>query len=408
MTPGPLPDGEVPPVDGSLPPGALSGLADRRFGLYIHVPFCASRCGYCDFNTYTAAELGAAPGTGQQAYLAAVAAELSLAARVLGDNRPLVSTVFFGGGTPTMLPVEAVAGILSQARRRFEFAPDCEVTTEANPESVTASGLMQLRAGGINRVSFGMQSAVPAVLRVLERRHTPGRVADVMGWARAAGFESLSLDLIYGTPGESVADWRTSLDAALATGPDHVSAYSLIVEEGTRFAARVRRGELAAPDEDDLADKYELADEVLRAAGLDWYEVSNWARPGHECRHNLGYWRGDDWWGIGPGAHSHVGGVRWWNVRHPRDYASRLAVTGGGQPMSPALGREVLTAADRAMERVLLETRLARGLDVAVLSAAGRARLPGLVAAGLVEPGARVRLTLRGRLLADHVVREVT
>lgn len=407
MTPGQPPAGETPPATGALPVGALEGISRRRFGLYVHVPFCAARCGYCDFNTYTAAELGAEPGASQQAYLAAVAAELALAADVLGPDLPPVTTVFFGGGTPTLLAPAALVGILDQARMRFDFAPECEVTTEANPESVSREGLAALRQGGITRISFGMQSAVERVLRVLERTHTPGRAAQVVAWARAAGFESISLDLIYGTPGESMSDWRHSLEAALATEPDHISAYSLIVEEGTRFAHRVRRGELAAPDEDDLADKYELADQMLHRAGLHWYEVSNWARPGHECRHNLGYWRGDNWWGIGPGAHSHIGSVRWWNVRHPREYAERLGAAAHGHVRSPAAGREVLTSADRLTERVLLEVRLASGLDPSVLPPNARNRLPGLVADGLIEPGDRVRLTARGRLLADYVVREL-
>ena len=368
----------------------------------MHVPFCASRCGYCDFNTYTAAELGAAPGASQDAYVAAAAAELDLARKVLGGPAQ-VQSVFFGGGTPTLLPAPVLAGLLAAVGERFPLAPGAEVTTEANPESIDRAYLDRLVAAGFTRLSLGMQSARPGVLAVLERRHTPGRVAEVVGWARAAGFGSVSLDLIYGSPTETLSDWRTSLDAALALGPDHVSAYSLIVEPGTRLAARIGRGELPVPDEDLHADCYLLAEEVLTAAGYAAYEVSNWARPGHESRHNLAYWLGHDWWGVGPGAHSHVAGVRWWNVRHPRDYSSRLAA---GE--SPAQAREELDAGQRRVERVLLELRLAQGLPREVLTASEQARLPALVASGLVsEESGRIRPTLRGRLLADAVVRDL-
>ncbi len=396
------PEGDPAPLDGQLPPSVVDAFGDRPFSMYLHVPFCASRCGYCDFNTYTAAELGAAPGSSQDAYLAAAVAELDLARRVLGEPHDLQS-VFFGGGTPTLLPAPALAGLLAAVRDRFGLAPGAEVTTEANPESVDRDYLDTLVAAGFTRLSLGMQSARPGVLAVLERRHTPGRVARVVDEARAAGFGSVSLDLIYGTPTETLEDWRASLEAALALRPDHVSAYSLIVEPGTRLAARIGRGELAAPDEDLHADCYLLAEEALTAAGYAAYEVSNWARPGKESRHNLAYWRGQDWWGIGPGAHSHVRGVRWWNVRHPREYAARLAA---GE--SPAQAREVLDAGQRRVERVLLELRLAEGLPTGVLTSSERGRVPGLVASGLVvEERGRLRPTLPGRLMADAVVRDL-
>ncbi|WP_366925114.1 radical SAM family heme chaperone HemW [Nocardioides sp. REDSEA-S30_B4] len=315
-----------------------------------------------------------------------------------------VDTVFLGGGTPTLLPPEDLASVLAAARDELGLSPDVEVTTEANPDSVTPEGLARLREGGFTRISFGMQSQVTHVLSVLDRTHDPLRVPQAVEWARAAGFEQVSLDLIYGTPGESLSDWETSVEAALACGPDHVSAYSLIVEDGTALARRVRRGELPMPDEDDLADKYELADERFRAAGLEWYEVSNWAAgEASRCRHNLLYWTGADWWGVGPGAHSHVGGVRWWNVKHPAAYAERLAAG-----RSPALAREVLSAEDRRVERVLLELRLRDGLPVDVLGADGLAALPGLVDRGLLQQvGERLVLTDAARLLADAVVREL-
>ena len=402
--PSTLPEGDPPPADGRLGEPALAELATRPLGVYVHVPFCSSRCGYCDFNTYTASELGSTPGASRASYVRAAVAEIDLAHRVLGPGAPPVSTVFVGGGTPTLLPAGDLVTMVAAVRDRFGLTPGAEVTTESNPESVDAADLEQLRAGGFTRISFGMQSAVPHVLATLDRVHSPGRPQRAVAEAKAAGFAGTSLDLIYGTPGESLEDWRRSLDAALAAEPDHVSAYALIVEDGTRLAARVRRGELPAPDDDDLADKYLLAEAELTAAGLQAYEVSNWARStGHRCRHNLGYWRGDSWWGVGPGAHSHVGGTRWWNVKHPAAYARRIA-----DAVSPAHAREVLTAAERYEERLLLEVRLADGLDLGMLTAVGRARVPELTRRGWVESrDGRLRLTLTGRLMADAVVREL-
>ncbi|MEO5778868.1 MULTISPECIES: radical SAM family heme chaperone HemW [Arthrobacter] len=402
-----LPLGDPAPPDGLLPAQALDGAIGRAFGLYVHIPFCAVRCGYCDFNTYTATELGG--GASQDAYASTAISEVELAVRVLAGSglpaRPL-STVFFGGGTPTLLPAEDLARILTAAIDAWGLEPGAEVTTEANPDSVTPGSLQLLADAGFTRVSFGMQSAVPHVLKVLDRTHTPSRVPQVVQWAREAGL-AVSLDLIYGTPGESLADWRHSLETALSYGPDHISAYALIVEDGTKLAAQIRRGEVAGIDDDDHAAKYELADKLISAAGLGWYEVSNWARtPDQVCRHNIAYWRGDDWWGIGPGAHSHVGGVRWWNVKHPTAFAGRLA-----SGASPAAGRETLDAATRDVERIMLEARLATGLNVVGLGETGRHAVAGLIADELVDPAlafrGRLVLTLKGRLLADAVVRRL-
>jgi oxygen-independent coproporphyrinogen-3 oxidase len=384
---------------------ATAHLGEEPFGVYVHVPFCAVRCGYCDFNTYTAVELGG--GASQAAYATTAAAELRLARRVLGPVDLPAATVFFGGGTPTLLPADDLALLLRTVTDEFGLAPGAEVTTEANPDSVDAESLAGLREAGFTRVSFGMQSAVPHVLATLDRTHDPERVPRAVEWARAAGFDGVSLDLIYGTPGESLDDWRTSVEAALACEPDHVSAYALVVEEGTRLAAQVRRGELAAPDDDDLADRYLLADELLAARGYDWYEVSNWARAEDQrARHNEGYWLGHDWWGTGPGAHSHVGGTRWWNVRHPTAYAARLAA---GE--SPAQAREVLTPEQQRVEAVLLGIRRREGhpldgLHPRGLDAARRAVADGLLDAARHAEG-RAALTLRGRLLADAVVRDL-
>ena len=401
-----LPDGAPAPADGLLPSGALAELPTRPFGVYVHVPYCRVRCGYCDFNTYavTPGPEGKATVT---AYPDLVLAELDLAATVLGDQVPEVATVFFGGGTPTLLPADGIIRMLDGIRARWGVQPGAEVTTEANPDTVTPQLAEALAAGGVTRVSLGMQSAVPHVLATLDRTHDPAGVARAVAMLTAAGLR-VSLDLIYGTPGESLADWRTSLEAAIALAPDHLSAYALTVEEGTKLAARVRRGEIPRPTDDDEADKYELADDVLAAAGYDWYEVSNWSRtPAGRCRHNEGYWRGDAWWGVGPGAHSHVGGVRWWNVKHPRTYGARLAAGA-----SPAAGRETLTQEQRHDEEVLLRVRLREGLPLTLLDANGRSAVAGLVADGLVDGRAavaerRVVLTRRGRLLADAVVRRL-
>ena len=374
----------------------------RPFGFYLHVPYCAMRCGYCDFNTYTAVELGG--GASQATYAQTALGELDLARRVLADMDRPVDTVFFGGGTPTLLPAADLAAMLAGVRDRFGLAADAEVTTEANPESVNPGSLAALREAGFTRISFGMQSAAPHVLAVLDRQHTPGRALEAVAEARAAGFEHINLDLIYGTPGESLDDWRMSLEQALSAEPDHISAYALIVEDGTQLARRIRRGELPMPDDDDLADKYVLADELLGSAGLEWYEVSNWAASeGARCRHNEIYWRGDTWWGIGPGAHSHVGGVRWWNVKHPAAYAGRLA-----SDISPAHAREELDEETRRVERVLLEIRLSSGLPPDVLDEGGLLAAKDAVDRGLaVSESGRLVLTRTGRLLADAVVRDL-
>ena len=400
------PAGDPAPSDGRLPAGALDHLGRQPFGIYVHVPFCQTRCGYCDFNTYTAAELG--NGASRDSYAGLATAEIRFARRVLGAAELPVETVFFGGGTPTLLPPADLAGILRAIDGEFGLAPNAEVTVEANPETVDQRSLADLRAAGITRISLGMQSAVPHVLAVLDRVHQPGRPAACARWARAAGFEHVSLDLIYGTPGESDADWQESLTAALAAEPDHISAYALIVEEGTRLAARVRRGEIPAPDDDAMADRYLAADDLLSGAGLDWYEISNWAAsPGARCRHNLLYWTSGDWWGVGPGAHSHVGGTRWWNVRHPSAYAARVSAGN-----SPAQAREILAVRHRRLERILLLTRLADGCPVAELDPAGQAAAQVAVGDGLADPAAlaagRVVLTRQGRLLADAVIRDLT
>ncbi|MCU1481618.1 MAG: coproporphyrinogen oxidase [Subtercola sp.] len=435
-----------------LPVGTAERAAGHPFGVYLHVPFCRVRCGYCDFNTYTSTELR---GAKQVDYAGQAQREVAFAENVLTNSgiaaRP-GSTVFFGGGTPTLLPSHQLIGMLRSVENAWGLAPGAEVTTEANPDSVDARYLADLAAAGFTRVSFGMQSAVPHVLRTLDRTHDPERVPQVVGWARDAGLQ-VSLDLIYGTPGETLADWSTSVEAALAMQPDHLSAYALIVEEGTKLARQIRTGVYPQPDDDLEADMYELVDARLAASGYEWYEVSNWSRtstrtlppagsgavaapaeddaarptgtladtlasadaltgpttPASEfrSRHNLAYWQGHDWWGIGPGAHSHVGGTRWWNVKHPAAYADRILAG-----VSPAAGRETPDGESRELERVLLLARIRSGLEIATLSADARHEVAGLIADGLIDGRAALAgsivLTLRGRLLADAVVRRLT
>ena len=397
---GVLPDGDPVPSDGSLPSAAAGSAGENGFGVYVHVPFCASRCGYCDFNTYTASELGG--GVSREGYADLLLAELDLARKVIEPRQ--VDTVFVGGGTPTLLGADDLGRVLEGIDRAWGLAPGAEVTTEANPESVDPAYLRRLRAHGFTRVSLGMQSSSPAVLRILDRQHTPDRAPRAAAEAREAGFEHVNLDLIYGTPGETADEFAASLRAVIDAGVDHVSAYALIVEDGTRMAARMRRGELPYPSDDVAADRYLAAEAALGAAGLEWYEVSNWAASeAGRCRHNLLYWTGADWWGFGPGAHSHVGGVRWWNVKHPAAYGKKLA-----DGTSPGHAREVLDPADRRVEDVMLRVRLRDGLPLGGLDPQGVAQA---LANGLIEPGAhaagRLVLTLRGRLLADAVIRDV-
>ncbi len=428
------PDGQRWADDGALDPGLVEVEAQRPLSLYVHVPFCRVRCGYCDFNTYT---VGFGPGAQVGDYAPSVLAEASLAARVMAESglpAREAETVFFGGGTPTMLDTAELAEILTGLRECIGIAPGAEVTLEANPDTVTREGLVQLADAGFTRVSFGMQSAVPAILKTLDRTHTPERVPIVVQWAKEAGL-STSVDLIYGTPGESLADWETSLRAALSYKTDHISAYALVVEEGTKMGAQVARGELPTPDPDDEAAKYELADALLGEAGYAWYEISNFARATeadlasgcpstfyeHASAHNLAYWRDWDWWGLGPGAHSHVGRMRWWNVKNPAAYAARLR-----DGRSPAYAGEILDEDTRELERVMLGVRTSEGIELAGLPGTRQAdeagvalgagvvsggRVAALIADGLIDGAAALRgraiLTLRGRLLADYVTREL-
>ena len=407
----PLPLGDPAPPNGLLPEQAAIGSYGRTFHAYVHIPFCQVICGYCDFNTYTATDL---EGASQSTFADALISEIRFSQSALENSglpkRPL-KTVFFGGGTPTQLPASDLVRILAVLREVFDIQETAEITTEANPDTVDEAYLQELADGGFGRVSIGMQSAVPEVLATLERTHQPENVPAVIAAAKAVGLNA-SVDLIYGAPGETLQQWRTSIESAIALNPEHISAYALIVEEGTKLARQIKSGILEEPDEDLQADKYELAEELLAAAGYEWYEVSNWARSTNiegenRSAHNYTYWTSQDWWGYGPGAHSHVGGVRWWNVKHPTTYAAKLL---GGN--SPAAGRETLDDRTRLEERILLEIRVQDGLSIALakeVNADAAKLIAGFIADGLVEPGAAIRgilkLTLKGRLLADSLVR---
>lgn len=376
----------------------LTSQSGDPFGLYIHVPFCATRCGYCDFNTYTPREAG---GANPQGYLDALDVELDMAAQRVGRK---ADTVFIGGGTPSLLGADGLSRILSTVRNTFGLADDAEITTESNPESTSPEFFAGLREAGYNRISLGMQSASHDVLQVLERAHTPGRAFAAAREARQAGFEHINLDMIYATPTETDDDVARTLDLVIAAEVDHVSAYSLIVEDGTAMARKVRRGEIPAPQEDVMATRYEMIARRLAEAGMGWYEVSNWARSGGECQHNLIYWRDGDWWGAGPGAHSHLGMQRFSNVKHPNRYSAVLA--DGELPINEV---EDLTPADRHTELLMLGLRLREGIDYADVGAGAAGVVQNFVDRGLVhfpQPD-RLALTDAGRLLADGIITDI-
>lgn len=366
-------------------------------GVYVHVPFCATRCGYCDFNTYTPSETE----TSYAAYLDALERELEMGAAST-DLTGGVDTVFIGGGTPSLLGADGLGRILDTIKRTFGVKPDAEVTTESNPESTSPEYFEGLKRAGFTRVSLGMQSASTPVLKILDRQHTPGRAVAAAKDAQRAGFEHVNLDLIYGTPTETEDDVKKSLDHVLDAGVDHVSAYSLIVEDGTAMARKINKGQLPAPDEDTYADRYELIASTLEEAGFGWYEVSNWAKPGGECQHNLIYWRGGNWWGAGPGAHGYVGRTRFMNVKRPETYNQKLAT---GQ--LPIASEETITDAEHHFEQIMLGLRLKEGIPRSWIQPGADAVLRKHRDAGLLTTGERIAVTDKGRLLADGIVTDI-
>jgi oxygen-independent coproporphyrinogen-3 oxidase len=407
---GPLPEGDQAPENGMLTKSEIAGSDSRTFHAYVHIPFCKDICGYCDFNTYTATQLGSLK---QSDYAASLISEINLSAKVLEQSKVSprkFSTVFFGGGTPSLLPAADLIEILDSLEKTFGFTDTAEITTEANPDTVTLEKFEALRKSGFNRVSIGMQSGVQSVLNTLERTHNPDNVSKAFEIVKELGFGT-SVDLIFGAPGETIEQWQASLESAISLGPDHLSAYSLIVEPGTKLARQIKSGELADVDEDLQAEKYELTEKLLVAAGYTWYEISNWSKTDSlQSNHNLAYWMGQDWWGYGPGAHSHLGSVRWWNQKHPLSYSKKLE-----ENISPAAGREQLSDATAKLERVLLESRTSSGMSIEeleALHAGAKSRIPQLIADELIDGQQAIKgrlvLSLKGRLLADAVVRTLT
>ena len=380
---------------------------NEPLSFYIHIPYCVRRCGYCDFNTYTPAELQVSEDLTKISnnHIDLLIAEADLARASVKTSAP-IPTIFFGGGTPTLMEPSDLKRVLKHLEDKFGFAPDIEITIEANPDTVTKEKLAALREIGINRISFGMQSGVSHVLKVLDRTHNPANVSKATNWAKEVGFKEISVDLIYGAPGESIEDWQTTIWTALELPITHISAYALIVEAGTKLAGQVKRGEVVIPEDDQTADKYLIADESFSKAGFDWYELSNWSKVGSECRHNIAYWVGANWWGLGPGAHSHVDGVRFWNVKHPAAYQDRL--TTGAEPIQE---REILTEEQMASERLMLEIRLKSGIAKSSLTAEQLDALESFRIGGALDPdmwaAQRVALTQSGRLIADRIVREI-
>ena len=374
----------------------------QSLSFYVHIPYCVKRCGYCDFNTYTPNELQGDLTADSKGYIDQLISESEIAkSKIQGE----IQTIFIGGGTPTLLEPQEFDRLLRHLKQNFGFAPDIEITIEANPDSVNLEKIKELREIGINRISFGMQSSVGHVLKVLDRTHNPENVAKAVTDAQRAGFSEINLDLIYGTPGESLADWRNSIATVLALPITHISAYALILEEGTKLANQVKRGEYQVPDDGETAEKYLIADKEFSAHGFNWYELSNWAKPGSECRHNLTYWRGDNWWGLGPGAHSHINGERFWNAKHPSSYAKSLAEG------SAVAGSETLSAEEKESERIMLEIRLPSGIQKASLKSAQINNLTEFLDGGELNQKAwsedRIALTPKGRLVADRIVRKI-
>jgi oxygen-independent coproporphyrinogen-3 oxidase len=378
-----------------------------NLAFYIHIPYCVKRCGYCDFNTYTPAELKISTGLEQisNSYIDLLLQEIdSVREQIVGEIT--VPSIFFGGGTPSLMQPNDIGRVISKIKNEFDLPVNSEITLECNPDTVTKDSLENFKKVGINRVSFGMQSAVPHVLATLDRTHKPENLAQATTWANEVGISEISVDLIYGTPGESITDWQTSIDSALALPITHISAYALIIEEGTKLAAQIKRGEVPEVDDDLVADKYLIADKAFKEAGFEWYELSNWSKPGSESKHNMAYWNGDNWWGAGPGAHSHLNGKRFWNVKHPNLYKERIQ-----NKQSAVADSEVLKKDQIESERLMLLLRLPSGIEKQTLNQIQLSELSEFVESGHLDRAnwnqGRASLTLNGRLIADRILRKI-
>jgi len=378
-----------------------------ELAFYIHIPYCIKRCGYCDFNTYTPAELQITSELKDisNSYIDLLISEIKSARIEVGESA-VIPSIFFGGGTPSLMQASDIGRVISTIKDQFNLAKDVEITLETNPDTVTKEKLAQFLAAGVNRLSFGMQSAVPHVLATLDRTHNPDNLPQVTKWAKEVGYKEISVDLIYGTPGESKEDWQRSIDAALSLPITHISAYALIVEEGTKLAAQIKRGEVANVDDDLSADKYIMADQAFTSAGFNWYELSNWAKPNSQSRHNIFYWLGKNWWGAGPGAHSHLNGKRFWNVKHPNLYKERII-----KGESAVAEFENLESIQIESERLMLSIRLPSGVEKSTLNDKQILDLAGYVESGHLDQAnwnlGRATLTLDGRLIADRILREI-
>ena len=378
-----------------------------KLAFYIHVPYCSKRCGYCDFNTYTPTELKISTGLNQisNSYIDLVIKEIELAKFKIKEPVE-VSSIFFGGGTPSLMEPVDLGRVITKIKTDFGISSNAEITLEVNPDSVDRDKLELFFEIGINRLSIGMQSAVSKVLKILDRTHNPENVSKVVNWATDIGFKQISVDLIYGTPGESKEDWQQSIDAALALPISHISAYALIVEPGTKLAAQIKRGEVAELDDDLTAEKYLMADQAFTNAGFYWYELSNWAKDNSKSRHNLSYWLGENWLGIGPGAHSHIDGERYWNVKHPTLYKEKIE-----KGQLPIADSEILDSNQIESERLMLSIRLTSGIETKSLNMKQITDLSGYVESGHLNHSdwqqGRATLTLNGRLIADRIVREI-
>ena len=378
-----------------------------NLAFYIHIPYCVKRCGYCDFNTYTPAELQLTEGLTQisNSYIDLLVKEIEFARNQVGESA-LVPSIFFGGGTPSLMEASDIKRVITAISEQFKLDSIAEVTLETNPDTVTKEKLKQFYDAGVNRISFGMQSSVSHVLKTLDRTHNPENLPQVTKWASEVGFKEISVDLIYGTPGESKQDWQQSIDSALALPISHISAYALIVEEGTKLAAQIKRGEITKPDDDLTAEKYIMADKAFTTAGFNWYELSNWAKPNSQSKHNLAYWLGHNWWGAGPGAHSHINGKRFWNVKHPNLYKQKIQAN-----ETVILDSEVLKGSQIESERLMLSIRLPQGLEKNTLNNQQILELTDYVNSGHLDQEnwnlGRATLTLDGRLIADRIVREI-
>jgi putative oxygen-independent coproporphyrinogen III oxidase len=377
-----------------------------NLAFYIHIPYCVKRCGYCDFNTYTPSELKIATGLSEvsNTYIDLLLLEIKQAKAQVGSA--CIPSIFFGGGTPSLMEPSDIGRVIDQIKQEFVLNSDAEVTMECNPDTVSKENLAAFREVGVNRVSFGMQSAVPHVLATLDRTHNPENLLQVTTWAKEVGFSEISVDLIYGTPGETLSDWQKSIDAALSLPITHISAYALIIEEGTKLAAQIKRGEVASVDDDLAAEKYLLADKEFTAAGFQWYELSNWAKPESLSKHNLAYWLGENWWGAGPGAHSHLNGKRFWNVKHPNLYKEKIQSN-----LSPIADSEVLEEIQIASEKLMLSLRLPSGVEKESLNQDQISELSDYVESGHLDllnwNQGRATLTLEGRLIADQILRQI-